>query len=326
LSGVPVEQQGLAFKGKRLENDKTVGESNLVRGSVIDLLPTIQIFVKTPQNKKLPFDVNLGDNILSIKEKVEEKEGLICVRIIHVFIYIYMYMFYMCVIYFCMNVYMCMYLYACVGIAVPQQSLQYHETPLENDQTVGDYNITAGAVIDLLPTIAIIIITPLGKKMILEVSQSDSICSIKRQILAREGVYGFSLCNYYYCFICLVFCLFFFVCFILCVLFVFMLTGIPIDHQGLAHKGCPLEDHRSVGSYNILKGAVIDLLPCIHIIVKTLAGKKIPLDVTIGDSVRSVKEKLQKRESSYSCYYLYLFGCLFYLSIFFFLSFLFFFF
>jgi hypothetical protein len=32
--------------------------------------------------------------------------------------------------------------------------------------------------------------------------------------------------------------------------------------------------------YNIFKGAVIDLLPCMQITVKTPGGKKIPLDVT----------------------------------------------
>jgi hypothetical protein len=77
-----VEQQGLAFKGKGLENDKTVTESNLVRGSIIDLLPTIQVFVKTPQNKKLAFDVNLKNTIQSIKEKLEEKEGVLNIVIV----------------------------------------------------------------------------------------------------------------------------------------------------------------------------------------------------------------------------------------------------
>jgi hypothetical protein len=100
LLGVPVDQQGLAFKGKRLENDKIVCESNLIRNYIIDLLQTIQIFVKTPRNKKLPFDVDLGNNFLSIKEKVEEKEGLIYVWIIHVFyIHTYMYVCFICVLF-----------------------------------------------------------------------------------------------------------------------------------------------------------------------------------------------------------------------------------
>jgi hypothetical protein len=54
ILGIPVLQQCLAFKGK-----ETVIESNLVGGSIIDLLSRIQVFVKTPQNKKLVFGVFL---------------------------------------------------------------------------------------------------------------------------------------------------------------------------------------------------------------------------------------------------------------------------
>jgi hypothetical protein len=62
--------------------------------------------------------------------------------------------------------------------------LQYHNTPLENEQTVSSYNITTESILDLLPTLSIIVKTPLGKKIVLEVSPNDLIHSIKKQILS----------------------------------------------------------------------------------------------------------------------------------------------
>jgi hypothetical protein len=79
LIGIPIPQQGLAYKGTRLENDKMISNYGIEKGGVIDLVnpsSIIQITVKTKGDKKIPLEVSTEDTIRNLKEQLEEEESI----------------------------------------------------------------------------------------------------------------------------------------------------------------------------------------------------------------------------------------------------------
>jgi hypothetical protein len=90
-----MDQQGLASKGILLEDDKTVSDYGINKGSTVDLispLSVIPIFVRTSEGKKVPLEVGIGDTIKNIKQLIEGKEGFISSLFIIIYIYVCMYM------------------------------------------------------------------------------------------------------------------------------------------------------------------------------------------------------------------------------------------
>jgi hypothetical protein len=75
--GIPISQQFLSYKNKRLDDEETLTHYEITKGSVVDILPSsLQIVVKTYTGKKLTLDVNVGNTILSVKKKIEDREGV----------------------------------------------------------------------------------------------------------------------------------------------------------------------------------------------------------------------------------------------------------
>jgi ubiquitin C len=77
--GIPLEDQGLCYRGKRLADDQTLVNYNIEKCSVVDLsspLPNMVIFARTEDGKRVALGVNGADSIRMVKQKVEEKEGL----------------------------------------------------------------------------------------------------------------------------------------------------------------------------------------------------------------------------------------------------------
>jgi predicted RND superfamily exporter protein len=75
----PADHQALAFKGRKLLDNMTVGYYNLDKASLVYLIsptPNISVVVKSPEGKKIPFEVNNAETVLSLKQKIEEKEGV----------------------------------------------------------------------------------------------------------------------------------------------------------------------------------------------------------------------------------------------------------
>jgi hypothetical protein len=63
-----------------------------------------------------------------------------------------------------------------------------------------------------------------------------------------------------------------------------------------------LDDCRTIGDYGINRGASLDLIgqtEPIQIFVKNSEGKRTPLDVSHGDSILSVKQQYELKESIY---------------------------
>jgi hypothetical protein len=112
-TGIPVDQQGLSYKEKRLQDDHTVQSCNITKGAVLEIVPAsndINVMARTLEGKKIPLKVSLDDTVSRVKQKIEEKEG----------------------------------------ISMEKQDLAYRGKRIENDQTVGKIGIEAGSVLDFV--------------------------------------------------------------------------------------------------------------------------------------------------------------------------------
>ena len=157
--GIPTELQKLLFGGKQLEGDHTVSDYKIVKGSTLHLLvhstEGMHFSVETHTDRTLTLEVDSFDSIKSVKNKIQETEG----------------------------------------IPADQQRLTFKGMDLQDDRILSDYNIRNGTSLklDLWPigsreNMNIGVKTLTGKTINVKMRASDTVEMLKEKIYNKEGM------------------------------------------------------------------------------------------------------------------------------------------
>jgi len=161
------------------------------------------------------------------------------------------------------------------GIPVSEQQLFFGGSELENGRKLNSYEIKDGSILDLIPLVVasptttptgmlLFVKTLTGKTLTLNIDPLDTIRDLKNQIKLKEGL--------------------------------------PISQQCLVAAGKQLDNNLMVSTCNIQNQSVLHLVlrvPShgpVQITVVGANGKDLQFDLTLGYTIKDVKERIQTRE------------------------------
>ncbi|BHF79509.1 hypothetical protein SprV_0702262900 [Sparganum proliferum] len=147
---IPPEEQRLIFAGRELEDESTLWDYRIEKGSTLHLMVDIQIFVMNLKNHTITLRVQRSNTIKEVKEMIENRDG----------------------------------------IPIKEQRLIFGCKQLKDDLTLEDYNVQRESTLHLLPRqlggMQIFSKTLTGKKTTLKVEPNDWIENVKPKI--QEGI------------------------------------------------------------------------------------------------------------------------------------------
>ena len=146
---IPTDQQHLIFDGKQLEDDCTLSDYDIQNESTLLLRVVINIFVKTYTGKTVTLEVDQANEIKTVKQKIQDKEGI---------------------------------------LSDPFR-LVFAGKQLEDDHTLSDYNVQNESTLTLKAVDMNIFVKTLTCKTItLEVNAADTIELVKQKIQDKEEI------------------------------------------------------------------------------------------------------------------------------------------
>eukprot|EP00980_Cylindrotheca_fusiformis_P025861 scaffold14741_cov135-Cylindrotheca_fusiformis.AAC.11 len=215
-AGIPVDDQTLLFDGDELDDPTTLSDNNIKHGDTLNLAP-MKIYVKHWDGSVITLDVQPDDTLGDVKAKVADKKD----------------------------------------IPPDQQRLTFNDKPLKkNKKSLRDIGIKNKDTLVLHP-MQIFVKTPDGTKIPIDVEPDDTVKSVKKKVEDE--------------------------------------TGIPVPDQTLRFNGDELDDPTTMVDNGIKHGDVLDLDP-MKIFVKKPDGTKIELTVDPSNTVSDVKDMVEDKE------------------------------